>query len=241
MAKKIQDLITKEHENERIKNEMINNISHDLRTPLTSVMGYIELLKKSEYKDKEVCDQCTDIALNKCDELKNLIGDLLEYSSINFKVLNLKKEKVSIKEVLEQVVIGFIPEMERQDMSFSIKVPCERILISADLSLIIRLLENIISNSIFYGKSGKKIHVELVSKNNMACIKIINYGSEIPLIDQPYIFEKFYRGEKSRNSNTGGKGMGLAIAKSIVDIHNGDIKVSSNLAETYFQILLPIC
>lgn len=239
MSSKLDDLMKKEKENEKIKNDMISNVSHDLRTPLTSVIGYAEIMRKLEYKDKEKCDSCIDIILEKCNELRNLVEDLLEYTSINFKGINLKKETISIKDVIEQIMVSFIPTLEKAEMSFNIKAPDEKIFIDADITLIVRLFENLINNSIFYGRKGKKIDVEIIVIDNMVSVEIINYGNKIPVEDQPYIFERFYRSEKSRNANTGGKGMGLAIAKSIADIHKGDIKVASNEVRTVFQVLLP--
>lgn len=238
MSKKLEALIKKDAKNEKLKNDMISNISHDLRTPLTSVIGYVEIMKNLQYKDKTACDNCIDIILKKCDELKNLVEDLLEYTSINFKGINIKKEPISIKDVIEQIMIGFIPNLEKVKMSFSIKAPDGKIFIDGDMNLIIRLFENIINNSIFYGQNGKKIDVEIGEINNMVSIKIINYGKKISPEDQAYIFERFYRGEKSRNVNTGGKGMGLAIAKSIIDLHKGKINVDSDDNKTVFEILL---
>lgn len=238
MSHKLDKLIKKERENEKIKNDMISNISHDLRTPLTSVIGYVEIMKKLEYKDKEACDTCINVILNKCDELKALVEDLLEFTSINFKGVNIKKEDISIKDVIDQIMIGFIPTLEKAQMSFNIKAPNEKVYINGDVNLIVRLFENIINNSIYYGKNGKKIDVEISLINDKVSTKIINYGNKIPLEDQPYIFERFYRSEKSRNANTGGKGMGLAIAKSIVDIHKGNINVTSDNEKTIFQVIL---
>lgn len=241
MSNRLEDLLKKERENEKTKNDMISNISHDLRTPLTSVIGYVELMQKLEYKDKEVCDNCIDIILKKCNELRNLVEDLLEYTSISYKGFKLKTESMSIKDLIEQVMVSFIPTLESAGMDFNIKAPNEKIFVNGDISLVVRLFENVINNSIFYGKKGKKINVEIITINNIVSVKIINYGNKIPVEDQPYVFERFYRGDKSRNSNTGGKGMGLAIAKSIVDAHKGSIKVASDDNETSFEILLPSC
>lgn len=238
MSCKIDELIKKDHENERIKNDMISNVSHDLRTPLTSIIGYVEIMQKVGCKDKEICDNCIDIIVKKCDELRNLLDDLLEYTSINFKGLNLKKETISIKDVIDQIVIGFIPTFEKYEMSFDIKAPNEKVFITGDIRLIVRLFENIINNSIFYGKDGKKVNIEITMLDNLVSVKIINYGNKIPTEDQAYIFERFYRGEKSRNVNTGGRGIGLAIAKSITDAHKGNIKVISNDTETIFEVIL---
>ena len=240
MSRKLEELIEKDRENERMKNEMISNISHDIRTPLTSVIGYVEAMKKLGYKDKEASDNCMEIILKKCDELKKLVNDLLEYTSINFKGINIKKDKLSITDVLEQIMIGFIPMLEKSNMTFNIKAPYEKIFISGDVHLILRLFENIINNNIFYGGQGKKLDIEISELNSMASVSIKNYGKKIPKEDIPYIFERFFRSEKSRNNNTGGKGMGLAIAKSIAEVHKGDIKVTSSDTETVFQILLPI-
>lgn len=241
MSTKLEELITKERENEKVKNDMISNISHDLRTPLTSVMGYVELLQKHQYDDKEICDNCIDIILKKCNELKNLVEDLLEFTSINYKGYKLKTESMNVINVVEQVIVSFIPTLEKAGMAFDIKAPDEKIFVNGDMSLIVRLFENIINNSIFYGKSGKRITIDVSNINSMVSVKIINYGNKIPIEDQPYVFERFYRSEKSRNNNTGGKGMGLAIAKSIVEAHKGSIKVFSDDSETYFEIKLPNC
>ncbi|MHC1685082.1 MAG: sensor histidine kinase [Clostridiaceae bacterium] len=238
MTKRLRDLINKERENEKIKNDMISNISHDLRTPLTSVIGYVEMMQKLEDGDKNLYDNCINIILNKCGELKGLIEDLLEYTSINFNKLNIKQETIKIKDVIEQIMIGFIPTLEKSDMDFSIKISDESPFIIGDIKLIVRLFENIISNSIFYGKDGKKVDIEIITLDPFVSINIINYGPKILKEDVEHIFERFYRGEKSRNSHTGGRGMGLAIAKSIADINGGDIKVSSNDTETVFQVLL---
>ncbi|WP_202906867.1 sensor histidine kinase [Abyssisolibacter fermentans] len=238
MAKNLKDLIEKQRQVEKIKNEMISSISHDLRTPLTALMGYIKLIK-SNRDDIQAFFHYVDILERKCEELKKLMDDLLEYSNVNFEGIKLKKEIVSIKELVEQVLIDFVPQLENSGMTFNIECDSEKILIRVDLSLIVRLFQNIISNSIFYGKEGKKMHIKIIREYENVIVKITNYGKTISKEDLPYIFERFYRCEKSRSSNTGGKGMGLAIAKRIAEIHEGTIKASSNREETVFQIILP--
>ncbi|WBW96691.1 sensor histidine kinase [Oceanirhabdus sp. W0125-5] len=239
MAKNLKDLIEKEREVEKIKNEMISSVSHDLRTPLTSLMGYIKLIK-GNCGDSQPNSDYVDISEKKCEELKKLIDDLLEYSNVNFEGIKLKKEVVSIKQIVEQVLIDFIPQLENSGMTFNIQSNKEKVFVNVDVPLIIRLFQNIISNSIFYGKEGKRIDINISRKCENVIIKIINYGKAIAQEDLPYIFERFYRCEKSRSSNTGGKGMGLAIAKRIAEIHGGTIKASSNSEETVFEIVLPI-
>ncbi|MHC1723898.1 MAG: sensor histidine kinase [Aminipila sp.] len=239
MTNRIKELIIKERENEKIKNDIVSHVSHDLRTPLTSVIGYVEMMQKINFKDKETCDHCTDIILKKCDELRNLADDILEYTSIDFKGLNLKEELISLKDVIDQVIVTLIPTFEKYQMSFEIKAPNEKVYITGDISLIVRLFENIINNSIFYGKDGKKVNIEIEEIGSLISVKIKNYGNRIAMEDQRNIFEKFYRGEKSRSANAKGKGIGLAIAKSIVVAHKGSIKVVSSEAETIFEVVLP--
>ncbi|MGC5328167.1 sensor histidine kinase [Brevibacillus sp. SYSU BS000544] len=240
MIQSLKESIHREQQAEAIKNEMISNISHDLRTPLTSLIGYIELIKTNIHNDVEQCYKYVDISQRKCHELKKQIHDLLEYCHINFRGIHLAKEVVGVKELIQQVMIDFVPQLEEAGMSFSIACEPQKINIEADISLIVRLLQNIISNSIFYGKSGKNIDIAISKEDADVLIKIANYGKPIDPEDIPYIFERFYRGEKSRSANTGGKGMGLAIAKSIAVIHEGSISASSNEKETAFLVSLPL-
>lgn len=238
MVSTLKDYIEKQKQSEKIRNEMISNISHDLRTPLTSLSGYIELIKLNK-NDVNRCNDYIEVLDEKCKSLKNQVNDLLEYCNLNYKEIKIQKRIVSVKELIEQVIIDFIPQMEKEGISFELEVQEEKLYINVDINLFVRLLQNIISNGIFYGKSGKKIKVEVFLREAQVIIKIINYGKPIPKEDIPYIFERFYRGEKSRNENTGGKGMGLAVAKSIAELHNGAVNVYSNELETAFEIVLP--
>lgn len=222
-----------------MKNEMIHNISHDLRTPVTSLIGYVDLVESKLHSNIEECDQYVAVLKRKSYELKNQIDDLLEYCHINYKEIQLYKEIVEVKPLIEQIMIDFVPQLDEEKMHFDIECK-QTVQIEVDMKLMIRLMQNVISNSILYGKSGKKIVIEMLVENMNVQIKIKNYGQCISSKDLPYLFEKFYRGEKSRNAHTGGKGMGLAIAKSIAQIHEGDITVCSSNKETTFTIILPV-
>ncbi|WP_179865992.1 sensor histidine kinase [Bacillus pseudomycoides] len=238
MVKSLKESIEKEKQSQEMKNEMIHNISHDLRTPVTSLIGYVDLVESKLHSNIEECDQYVAVLKRKSDELKNQIDDLLEYCHINYKEIQLYKEIVEVKPLIEQIMIDFVPQLDEEKMYFDIECK-QTVQIEVDIKLIIRLMQNVISNSILYGKSGKKIVIEVLVENVNAQIKIKNYGPRISDEDIPYVFEKFYRGEKSRNAHTGGKGMGLAIAKSIAHIHEGDLTVDSNKEETTFTIILP--
>ncbi len=143
-----------------------------------------------------------------------------------------------MKALMEQIMIDFVPQLDDANMSFCMKGDKE-LHVEMDVALMVRLFENVISNSIMYGKDGKEIVIQISKRDMNVEIEIKNFGQCIPKEDLPYVFEKFYRSEKSRSSHTGGKGIGLAISKSIADLHQGDITVRSNDKETVFTVKLP--
>lgn len=238
MAKSLRESIENEKKSQEMKNEMISNISHDLRTPVTSLIGYADLLGNQLHSNGEECEQYVSILKRKSYELKNQVDDLLEYCQINYREIELHKSVVNMKAFIEQIMIDFVPLLDDADMSFCINGDKE-LHVEMDVALMVRLFENVISNSIMYGKDGKQILIQVSKRDMNVEIEIKNFGQCIPNEDLPYVFEKFYRGEKSRSSHTGGKGMGLAIARSIVELHKGDITVRSNDKETVFTIVLP--
>jgi len=238
MAKSLKESIENEKKSQEMKTEMISNISHDLRTPVTSLIGYADLLGNQLHTNSEECEQYVSILKRKSYELKNQVDDLLDYCQINYREIELHKSVVNMKAFTEQIMIDFVPQLDDADMSFRIKGDNE-LHVEMDVALMVRLFENVISNSIMYGKDGKQILIQVSKRDMNVEIEIKNFGQCIPNEDLPYVFEKFYRGEKSRSSHTGGKGMGLAIARSIAELHKGDITVRSNEKETVFIIVLP--
>ncbi|WP_395761469.1 sensor histidine kinase [Bacillus sp. 3G2] len=238
MAKSLKESIENEKKSQEMKSEMISNISHDLRTPVTSLIGYADLLGNQLHSNREECEQYVSILKRKSYELKNQVDDLLEYCQINYREIELHKSAVNMKAFIEQIMIGFVPQLDDADMSFCINGDKE-LHVEMDVALMVRLFENVISNSIMYGKDGKQILIQICKRDMNVEIEIKNFGQCIPNENLPYVFEKFYRGEKSRSSHTGGKGMGLAIARSIAELHKGDITVCSNEKETVFTIVLP--
>ncbi len=238
MAKSLKESIENEKKSQETKNEMISNISHDLRTPVTSLIGYADLLGNQLHSNREECEQYVSILKRKSYELKNQVDDLLEYCQINYREIELHKSVVNMKAFIEQIMIDFVPQLDDANMSFCINGDKE-LHVEMDVALMVRLFENVISNSIMYGKDGKQILVQISKRDMNVEIEIKNFGQCIRNENLPYVFEKFYRGEKSRSFHTGGKGMGLAIARSIAELHKGDITVRSNEKETVFTIALP--
>lgn len=219
------------------KDDMISNISHDLRTPLTSVLGYLQLI--NNYKkngDEESMLQYSDIAYSKCLELKQLVDQLFEYTNISNIDFKLKKIKIDVAELIRQVVLGIMPLLQEKEISCRMNFPEEKIYVYADSVLIARVFENLINNAVKYGSDGKYIDIEIKKEAADACVRITNYGITIPKSDLPYIFDKFYCVDKARSHNGGG--LGLAIVKSIVERHDGEVLVSSNDNKTVFEVRL---
>ena len=240
MAAQIKKSIDEERNAERMKNELITSVSHDLRTPLTSILGYLGLITNDRYKDEVELRYFIDIAYSKSQRLKKLIEDLFEFTRISHSGLKINPSTINLAELLEQLAEEFVPILQEAGMGYRLSVPKEKVLIFADGDMIVRVFENLISNAIRYGKAGKHVDIELSNDNSQAIVKVINYGEPIPESELPYIFEKFYRLEKSRSENTGGTGLGLAIAKNIVELHEGRISAYSQNSCTVFEVRLKI-
>lgn len=238
MTLKLTSLLEEERNWERSKNELITNVSHDLRTPLTSILGYVELISKQKYSDDIKLHQYSNIIQEKCIHLKKLIDDLFEYSKLSSKEVSVNRSEVNLQELLEQVVIGFMPVLNANGMEYRILSHKVKVMLLADPILLARLFDNLISNAINYGKEEKYIDIELLEESNEVVVKITNYGENIPENDLPHIFERLYRVEKSRSRQDGGTGLGLAIAKSIVEIHKGKVNAFSKNGKTVFEVRL---
>jgi len=240
MAQDIQKLMDKERESERTKNELITNIAHDLRTPLTSIIGYLELLSLKSDLPEEQRKQYIDIAYTKSRKLQKLIEDLFGFTKLTYGKISMKVEKIDIVKLLSQMMDEFYPNFMEKGLKYELASNVQSAVISADGTLIARLFDNLINNAIKYGSDGKRIDVKVNATPQTVEVAVINYGKVIPQEEIPHLLEKFYRVEQSRNKNTGGTGLGLAIAKSIVDMHDGQIHVESDLRGTRFIVRLKV-
>ncbi|MDU1604098.1 MAG: HAMP domain-containing sensor histidine kinase [Clostridium sp.] len=238
MAYNINELMKKEREWENQKNNLITNLSHDLRTPLTSILGFLDLIEKSTNDHKQINHYC-NIALEKAKKLKYSIDQLFEFTKINNVDLKLNKYEIGVEALIEQVTMGFIPEFEDNNMEYRIISKSKGLKINADPILLGRAFENIISNSIKYANEGKYLNIIIDKESDNAIIKFINYGDEIKQEDLENLFNRFYRIEKSCNREEG-TGLGLAIVKTLVECHSGEINVTSSNEETEFEIKIPI-
>ena len=240
MVADIRQLMDKEREAERTKNELITNVAHDLRTPLTSIIGYLELLSGPASLTPEMKKKYLDITYTKAKRLEKLIEDLFGFTKLNYGKVSMNVSKVYIVKLMSQLLEEFYPNFMDKNLAYELQSDVPAKTISADGNLLARLFDNLINNAIKYGAEGKKILVKIQSGESIVTVSVTNYGYVIPKDELPLLFEKFYRVEQSRSTNTGGTGLGLAIAKNIVDMHGGTIGVTSDLNGTVFTVRLQV-
>lgn len=221
MSNELENQFQHEREIEKVKNELITNVSHDLRTPLTSLIGYLDLLKKGEYSYDEKYNEYLEITYLKSQRLKFLIDELFEYTRLSNSNINLNLSEVDMGDLLEQIVGEYIPIFEKEELnvikSIKAKTP-----VLIDIEKVVRVYENLFINAIKYSMKPSELHISLHAKGDCVIFKIINQVEEKPSKDLNKLFERFYTGDKARASNQG-VGLGLAISKRIVEIHNGVI------------------
>ncbi|GFI20854.1 sensor histidine kinase [Lactobacillus johnsonii] len=229
-----------ERQIEQSKDDLITNVSHDIRTPLTSIIGYLGLLKSSELNEDQT--KYIQIAYDKALQMKALAEDLFEYTTLRSSTNNkLVLAPLHVNSMLEQVAAGFELEAEKKNIAFNVVTRPRDLVIDADAKMIVRMLNNLISNALKYGRGATEINLIANKVNNeFVELRVENNGEQIPKKSLQKIFDRFYRVESSRNLKTGGTGLGLAITKSIVDLHGGNIKCQSTAELTSFIIQLPL-
>ncbi len=240
MAADIKKLMEKERESERTKNELITNVAHDLRTPLTSIIGYLELLAGNQQVPADMQHKYIEIAYGKSRRLQKLIEDLFGFTKLNCGKIAMHVGQIDIVKLLGQLVEEAYPNFVEKGLSYDLQSNVPAKIINADGNLLARLFDNLIGNAIKYGADGKRVLVKIRAEGETVTVSVTNYGYVIPADELPLIFNKFYRVEQSRSSSTGGTGLGLAIAKEIVDMHGGTISVASDLNGTVFTVKLQV-
>jgi signal transduction histidine kinase len=237
MSRQLHQSILEERNAEKTKNDLITGVSHDLRTPLTSILGFLEVIEEDRYQDEVELRYYVNIAYEKAQNLKKLIDDLFEYTRIN-NGLPLDIREIDMAQFMRQLIEEFVPALEKAGMECKLAAK-EGLVIRADGAQLVRAYENLITNAIRYGESGKRIDIAVRGDGNQVSISFTNYGDPIPERDLPFIFDRFYRVEASRSKQTGGTGLGLAITKSIVEVQGGEIRVRSDRQRTIFESRFP--
>lgn len=226
-------------ENEKRKNDLIVYLAHDIRTPLTSMIGYLSLLDEIDDMPKKKRKKYINVALDKSFKLEELINELFEITKYNSEMLILEKEEINLTMMLEQIIDDFYPTLKELDKEIIIEKN-EKVILNGDSDKLGRVFNNVIKNAINYSLNNSKIIIEITNKDGFANIVISNKGKKISEDKLNRIFEKFYRVDTSRTTKTGGSGLGLAIAKDIVELHGGEIYATSDEEFTKFYIKLPI-
>ena len=221
---------------ERQKNELITNVAHDLRTPLTTIVGYLELIKDDSALSKEDVHKYSGIAYEKSIRLQEMMDDLFEFTKLDNADIKLNKSMINLSGLIMQMTDEFYPSFKDCNITPIVDLPEENIYVQGDGQLLARVFDNLISNALKYGYHNTDLKIEVSGDEKYATVKVINHGDTIASEDIPLLFNKFYRTDSSRNSKTGGTGLGLAITKNIVDLHHGDISVTSDDQITTFIV-----
>lgn len=226
-------------ENEQKKDELIVYLAHDIKTPLTSMIGYLSLLSEIKDMPQEQRNRYIDIALDKSYRLEDLINELFDVARFNLEKIVLEKEEINLNLMLEQIADDFYPTLKEMNKKINFTSD-EKTILYADPDKLSRVFNNLIKNAVNYSKENTDIDISIINKENQVTVNITNKGKQIPKEKLDKIFEKFYRLDSSRTSKTGGSGLGLAIAKEIVELHGGKIYAESDMKETTFSVILPI-
>lgn len=240
MTEQINQLITSERDALQSNKDLIACVAHDLRTPITSVKGYLDLALDTKHYDLEQRQKYVRIAQTKANRLEYLIHDLFNYTKLTSGEITLHRSKIDLVQLVEQMVEEFYPLFQEEELECTTKYNISYLEMNMDGELIARAVQNLLSNAIKYGKDGKHVYVELECLEQEVQIRVTNYGLVIPEESIKHLFDKFYRVERSRNVKTGGTGIGLNIAQEIVHLHGGRIQVTSGASGTCFTIALPL-
>jgi len=236
-----QTLIEREQEvrmAEQRKNDMVMYLAHDIKTPLTSVIGYLSLLDEIPDMPLEQKAKYVNITREKAQRLEKLVDEFFEITRYNFQTVELSKENIDLHYMLVQMIDEFYPLVNAKGQKITFTVP-EDLIIYGDSDKLARVFNNIIKNAIVYSDDDSIIEITATISDDMVKIDFKNEGS-IPKEQIKSIFDKFYRLDAARSSRTGGAGLGLAIAKEIILLHGGEIFADSNNKKTTFTIKLPL-
>ena len=229
MAKYINDIaggftnaIEQSLKSERLKTELITNVSHDIKTPLTSIINYVDLLKKGDINNAQI-EQYIAVLDKKSQRLKKLIEDLVEASKVSSGNVKLNMEIINLKELLNQTVGEFEDKLEKKNLKIEMDLPNENVLIKADNRYLYRVIENVFSNISKYALEGSRVYIKLEKQREEVYLEFKNISKDKLNISAEELMQRFVRGDKSRY--TEGSGLGLSIAESLTELQGGKFKI----------------
>ncbi len=230
MAKYINDIaggftnaIEQSLKSERLKTELITNVSHDIKTPLTSIINYVDLLKKEDINNAQI-EQYIAVLDKKSQRLKKLIEDLVEASKVSSGNVKLNMETINLKELLNQTIGEFEERLEKKNLKLDIDLPNENVLIKADNRYLYRVIENVFSNISKYALEGSRVYIKLENKKEEVYLEFKNISKDKLNISADELMQRFVRGDKSRY--TEGSGLGLSIAESLTELQGGKFNIA---------------
>ena len=225
-------------EAENKKNDLVMYLAHDLKTPLTSVLGYLTLLDECPELTTTQKAKYVGIALDKAYRLEQLINEFFEITRFDINSVTLEKNRIDLNMMIAQITDEFYPMLSEKNLTVDIDI-IEHIVMFADSDKIARVFDNLLKNAVNYSYENTTIKIGARIRGNKVIIKFRNKSDVISPEKLERLFEKFYRADSSRGTSTGGSGLGLAIAKQITELHGGTIKASSTVNYTDFTVILP--
>ncbi len=226
-------------EAEQRKNDLVVYLAHDLKTPISSIIGYLTLLRDEKQISQELQNRYIQTALNNSEKLDDLINEFFEITRFNLSHITLEYSNISLTRLMEQLVFDFQPMLTEKELSCRLDIP-DNLMLHCDADKIQRVFENLLYNAVNYSFENSEIYITISISENSVILSFENSGNTIPMEKLERIFEQFYRLDSSRSSRTGGSGLGLAIAKEIVELHHGTITASSYDQKVNFTVTLPL-
>lgn len=238
----------KAKEAEQRKNDMIVYMAHDLKTPLTSVIGYLSLIHDEKGISKELENRYIEIALKKSERLEELINEFFEITRFNLSTMTLNLSTVNLTRMIEQIAYEFIPLFREKKLTYQLHLERD-IAVVCDVEKIERVFDNLLKNAVNYSYEGTEMNIyartessgeatDEEEKEQIVTLRFVNHGKTIPKEKREQIFEQFFRMESARGSQTGGAGLGLAIAREIVEQHGGSLVCESEDETVTFELKL---
>lgn len=224
---------------EQRKNDLVVYLAHDLKTPLTSVIGYLTLLRDENQISEELRQKYLSISLEKAERLEELINEFFEITRFNFSNMILECSNVNLTRMLEQLTYEFKPMLLDKNLKCELEIAPDTML-RCDVNKMQRVLDNLLRNAVNYSFDDSTIHIVATQNDKNMSIRFVNRGNTIPEEKLQRIFEQFYRLDTARSSKSDGAGLGLAIAKEIVELHGGSITATSEDEVVEFKLTIPI-
>lgn len=224
---------------EQQKNDLIMYLAHDLKTPLASVIGYLNLLRDETQISEELREKYLSVSLDKAERLEDLINEFFEIAKFNLSHITLQYSRINLTRLLEMLLYEFQPMFQEKHLNCNLSI-AEDTMLRCDADKIQRVFDNLLKNAVIYSFEGTDIDIIVTEQGENIVIQFINHGDTIPKEKLERIFEQFYRLDAARSTGSGGAGLGLAIAKQIIELHHGTITARSEDERIVFEVRLPM-